>query len=362
MADTGNDIANKQATSNDIHEEVHVYEDEINPIDYFLVLWKHKWLIFLCSVLPALIIGSYLYFLPRSYELTYTYDVRDYARDGVEDETRDYIRDDVSKWNLDAKNFNVLLSRFYSEENLNRIIGELQKNKLEEYARQVRNFRTDASKKLIEFEVSPPFINLSKLKVTNPDNVEKLRDMKAFLLNMTIIGKSKEDLSKIALAIKSNFEKVTPLYMIQEQLLANIREYNSRRADIENTRFSSGLALKNNAAILAGLKKIAATIPDKERGDAVFQFDVGRQSQYLPLSYRIQSVELKITALQAEKNAVAAKYQYYKDLSSLNARMIAELGDKLSSGQDYTINLFKSFLAGLIGETEKQELKDYLAS
>ena len=46
----------------------------------------------------------------------------------------------------------------------------------------------------------------------------------------------------------------------------------------------------------------------------------------------------------------------------MSAKIIAELNGKLSSDQNYTIELFRSFLADLIGEIEKQELKDYLAS
>jgi hypothetical protein len=66
--------------------------------------------------------------------------------------------------------------------------------------------------------------------------------------------------------------------------------------------------------------------------------------------------------LQGKINGDAAIHKYYKDLLGLSARMIAELDDKLSSEQSYSIELFKSFLADLISELEKQELKDYLAS
>ena len=51
MTSSENDGSNKQAAGNDI------YEDEINLMDYLLVLWKRKWFIFLASVLPALVVG-----------------------------------------------------------------------------------------------------------------------------------------------------------------------------------------------------------------------------------------------------------------------------------------------------------------
>ena len=177
MANTGSDSTNKPVVSDAVQEEVHVYEDEINLMDYFLVLWKHKWLILVCSVLPALIVGVGIYRSPRSYKVTYPYDARS------------DVRGNVGDWNLNEKNFNVLQSRFYSENNLNRIIENLQQNKLDEYADQVRNFKADASKKFVEFEVSPSFVDLSKLDVTDPEQLAKLRDIEAFLLNMTITGK-----------------------------------------------------------------------------------------------------------------------------------------------------------------------------
>ncbi len=54
MASLENDGENKQATGNDVQKEANIYEDEINLIDYFLVLWKRKWFVFIASVLPPL--------------------------------------------------------------------------------------------------------------------------------------------------------------------------------------------------------------------------------------------------------------------------------------------------------------------
>ena len=186
--------------------------------------------------------------------------------------------------------------------------------------------------------------------------------MKAFLLNMTITGKPLENIGKIALIIRDNFEEVMPLYMIQEQLSTDIRGYNSKLANFESSRFGLELDLKNNTEILAGLKKIDITTSDEKGREVVLRFDVGGQSQYLPLSYQIQAVEFKVVELQVKINVNTANYNYYKDLSGLSARMITELNAKLSSGQNYTIELFRLFLTDLIGEIEKQELRDYLAS
>lgn len=75
MADLENGGSNKQTTGNNAQEEANIYEDEINLMDYFLVLWKRKGFIFLASVLPALVVGLTMFHGPRSHEISYTYDV-----------------------------------------------------------------------------------------------------------------------------------------------------------------------------------------------------------------------------------------------------------------------------------------------
>ena len=383
MASTGNGGTNEQPAENEIQKDVHIYEDEINFMGYFLVLWKHKWFILVCSILPALIVGVCIHLSPRSYMVTYTYDVmgdvmgddvmgddvigdasdyergyeRGYARSGLWDNARN----DISNWNLNEKNFNVLQSKFYSEGNIKRIVGKLKNNGLDEYAQHIENFKADASQ-FVKFAVSPPFVDISKSNVTNPDQLEKIRDMEALLLNMTIIASPKEGLEKIALAVRNNFEEVMSLYMVQDHLSAGIRNYNNKLADIENTRFSVELAIKNNTDMLGRLKRDDVAKIDKEKNNVAVQFNVGGQSQYLPLSYQIQALESEIVKLQGKINTGTANYKYYEDLLGVNTKIVAELNDKLSSIDEYTIEQFKSFLTDLVVKIEKQELKDYLAS
>jgi hypothetical protein len=342
MASLENDDSKKQMTGNNAREEANIYEDEISLISSFFILWKRKWLILLVTIFPTLLVGIALLVYPRTYKVTYVYD--------------------VSNWNINEKTYRVLCSRFYSEANLNRIIDKLQKNKLDKYAEQLRKASYYGVKKIVKLEVSPPFIDIYGLKLTNPDQLKKLRDMKAFLLDMTMTGKPLEDLGKMALIMRDNFEEVAPLYMIQEQLSTDIRGYNSKLAEIESSKFGLELALKNNSEILAALKKIDVTTLDKKEGEIVLQFDVGGRSQYLPLSYQIQAIESKIVELKGKLKADAANHKYYKDLLTLDAKVLTELNAKLAAGNGYTINLFKLFLIDLVGEYEKPELKDYLAS
>jgi len=345
----------------EVQREANTYEDEINLMDYLRVLWKWKYLIFLLTVLPALIVGITLLLLPRNYKVTYVYDVR---ATSVNDARAASVYDvratsDLGGWNLNEKNYDMLLSRFYSEENLDKLIDKLQKNGLEKYVKQISN-NSEQLEKLVKFEAVPPFLNLSKLNVTDPEQLNKIRSMKALLLNVTITGKSRKDIHKMSSVIQDNIEDIFPLYTVREQLSAYVKEYNNNLADIERNRFGLGQALNDINGILTGLKKVSIGITVEKQDNIVLQFNVGEQSQYLPLNYQIQAAEAKRIRLEGNIKANEEDYKYYKDLLDLNSKFFAELNNKLSS--DYTVDQFKSFLTGLVDVYEKPQLKDYLNS
>ncbi len=127
MTSSENGGSDKRDIGSNVHEEARIYEDEINLIDYFRVLWKRKWLILLGSIIPTLIVGLIIFFLPRDYTITYTYDVKDQYRDQHGDRYRDQFRDQlrdqfkdqfkdqttvgVSNWSLNEKNYRMLLDK-----------------------------------------------------------------------------------------------------------------------------------------------------------------------------------------------------------------------------------------------------------
>jgi hypothetical protein len=348
MTNSENDVSKSRIPDKSI-EGLGNYEDEISLIDYFIVLWKRKYFIFLASVLPALIVGIILFYLPKNYKATYVYDVRD-----------DIERtNDVGGCGLDKTNYEILLNVFYGEENLNKLDDKFHKNGLEKYVKQISN-SSEQSEKFVEFEAVPPFLNLSKVNITDPEQLNKIRSMKALLLKVTITGKSREDIHKMSSVIRDNIEDIFPLYMVQKQLSAYVKEYNNNLADIERNRFGLRLALNDVNEVLAGLKKINAGVPGEKLDNIVLQFNVGEQSQYLPLSYQIQAAESKRIALEGNIKANEENYKYYKDLLDLNHKIFAELNSKLSS--DYTIGQYKTFLTGLAAGYEKPQLKDYLSS
>jgi hypothetical protein len=155
MTGSENGGSNKQRIDNNIQKKADIYEDEINLIGYFLVLWKRKWSIFLSSVLLALLIGLILFLLPRDYKIAYTYNM-----------------------GLDETTFKVLEDQFYSTENLEKLTEKLQVSGFNEYAKKVAGAGTyEALKGLVSFEVLPSYFEaIEPSKVKNLDELKKLKN------------------------------------------------------------------------------------------------------------------------------------------------------------------------------------------
>ena len=344
-------------------------EDEINLMDYFMVIWKRKWFILVGSIVPVLITGLIIYFLPRDYTITYMYDVKDQTT-MVKDQTKDNLtmdvgnwnlNEDVSNWNLNEKNYDVLVSRFYSKENLDRIISKLQQNDLNKYAESINNARGEKElDKLLVFEVLPPFIDIAKTKETDSAKLEELRLLEAQLLNITIITSFKKDICKISSVIRKNFETMIPIYHVADQLNVAIIKIRTEMADIQENKFLLQLALGKNKNILTKLKDIKTETLNKPESDIRLQFDVGGRSEYLPIEYQVQTAESRIIQIEETIKDNEKKHEYYKSLLSLNQKLLIEVKSKALSHD--TIQQFHSFLLKSAEKIEKEELKNYLNS
>ena len=344
-------------------------EDEINLIDYFMVIWKRKWFILVGSIVPVLITGLIIYFLPRDYTITYMYDVKDQTT-MVKDQTKDNLtmdvgnwnlNEDVSNWNLNEKNYDVLVSRFYSKENLDRIVSKLQQNDLNKYAELINNAGGEKElDKLLVFEVLPPFIDIAKTKETDSAKLEELRLLEAQLLNITIITSSEKDIYKISSVIRKNFETMIPIYHVADQLNVSIIKIRTKMAIIQENKFLLQLALGKNKNILTKLKDIKTEILNKPESDIRLQFDVGGRSEYLPIEYQVQTAESRIIQIEETIKDNEKRSEYYKSLLSLNQKLLIEVKSKALSHD--TMQQFHSFLLKSAKKIEKEELKNYLNS
>ena len=309
-------------------------EDEIDLIDYFRVLWKRKYFIVLGSVLPALIVFLIFNFSPKDYKITYIYDTwLDKEPSKLLSSEFESIKDlsqptAQSVDDLVEKNRRILLDRFYSKENLDKLAARLRENGFDKYAQGISKTRI-------------------QLEITNS------------LLTLTIIGSPGQDMQKISSIVRDDFEKVIPIYAVREDLSSTIAGLKTEMADIKENSFSLEIELERKRAILKKMKNLPPPDPNKIPGGIILQIDnISQNSEYLPLAYQIQAIDANIINIEETIKATQGKYNYYNNLISLNEKLLDEIKNETSSY--YTIQEFHSFLTNIIGDYTEKELADYL--
>ena len=334
MASSKNEIPKNQSVPKSIMGKVDTFEDEIDLIDYFKVLWKWKYFIFLFAALPTLIFFSIFNYSPKDYTITYLYDSwLDKEPSKLLSSEFESIKDLYqlsvqSAEKLLEKNRRILLDRFYSEENLDKLAARLRENSFDKYAQGI-------SKTQIQLEIT----NL--------------------LLTLTIIGSPEQDMQRISSIVRDDFEKVIPIYAVREELSNVIAGFKAQMADIKDNSFSLELELERKRAILKKMKNLQPSDPNKIPGGIILQIDnISQNSEYLPLAYQIQAIDANIITIEENINANQKKYNYYKNLISLNDKLFEEIKTKTSSY--YTIQEFHSFLTNMMGDYTEKELADYL--
>lgn len=335
MTDTGNSTPNKPEADRDFHQKREYYEDEINLIDYFLVLGRHKRLIILGSILPALLVGLALFFWPRDYKISYTYNV-----------------------GMGEKGFKILEDTFYSQENLQKLIESLNNRNLTFYADKVTNSRNlENLKELISFEVSPSYFEvLNPQEAKTLEELQKIRQAKGTLLLMNV--KSSRNIRQIGNVCRKNFEQIVPVYSIREEIKSKISGLKSKMANIENSRFALNQRLDRKQTTLKKMKNTMSGESFEFPNELVLQFNnAARNSQYLPLSYQIQALKTPIVNLEEKIRANEEDYEYYSKLLKLNNKIFDYLNN------DTTLNTFHTFLNKTLAQYDNHtEQKDYLSA
>ncbi|HPS54315.1 MAG TPA: hypothetical protein PLP05_01830 [Sedimentisphaerales bacterium] len=340
MAISKKDGLDKPAVGSGVQEESHIYEDEINLIDYFVVLWKRKWFIFFASVLPCLFVGMTSFLWPRSYQISYVYNMR-----------------------LDEKGFKILEDEFYSTENLEKISSELQAKTFKDYAKMITDAKTTEDlRNFISFQVLPSYFEaIDPSKAESMEELEKLLQAKGNLLILRVKALSNEHIREIALVCRNNFEQIIPLYSVREELNSNIISLKQEIAAIEGARYMLNMELERKKSTLEYLKKTGSESFTKLPSDITLQFnDVGAYGAYLPLAYQVQAAETLIINLQEQVQANKEKYDYYNDLLKLNESLLIHIDKSMSSY--YTLGQFGIFLSNSMAEykEDKQQMQDYL--
>ncbi len=337
MATSQNGIPDNRPPSKNPESMAGISEDEIDLSDYFRILWRRKYFIVFGAVCPALLVWLILCFFPRSYRVTYTYESGPHTRayrsvlGRFQDRDRpDEQTDGVENAMPPESDSRVLIGRFYSEENFDKLATRLRENGFEEYAR-------DLSQTKIQLDVS----DASRA--------------------VTIIGRPAEDVQRMSTIVRDNLEKVIPMYFVKEHLSDVVATLKTEMADIEENKFSLELELERKKTISAKLKALASAETGMAPTGLVVHFESVREnSEYLPLPYQVQATDANIINIEQTVRADQEKYNYYGGLLSLNERLLEEVSNKMSSY--YTIEEFHSFLTQTMGDYESSELRDYLSA
>ena len=82
-----------ESSKGDLSSPVRYDTDELSIYEYAAVLWRYKYLVIICTLIPVVISVVYNILQPASYEKTYIYK--------------------VSEWDLTEGNFGVITGMFF---------------------------------------------------------------------------------------------------------------------------------------------------------------------------------------------------------------------------------------------------------
>lgn len=308
--------------------------DEVYLGHYIRILWNRKYYIISVSILAALIVGMALFFWPKQYQITYLYDVSD--------------------WDLSEKDYTVFVTRFYSEQNIGKIVSRLQEKGFEPYAQKLiaASKRPDGFSSFLKIIPIPPHFD------TNGNHNAQADLPEAAFLKIILTGASVNDLSGISDTVRRTLEKKVLLNRIQDYLSAEMRVLNQKLAKVEQIKYRTMLNLKTMRTALEKLRAVSPIERQETGNNVVLQFEINDRNKYLPLGYQIQALQSEIIDLEKTIEANDAYHQYYDDLLKLVRTLRARLNEDAVVND--TFDRYLSFLRDLVDGREAGEVKNFL--
>jgi hypothetical protein len=304
---------------------------------YLSLLWRHRLVIAALSLGPAVAVALLLFLWPSR-----------------------YVAASVYERQLSESQYSVLLQRFFSQENLDKIIFHLRGQGLEEYARRLVKARGRQSfGKLIRFDVSPMYPR--RLQTTDPNTSTQISNFQAGLLYVRVFGSSVPQALTAGAIVTNNLENVLPLYEVRNGLKESIHKYKRLAAEIEDERFTLTVDLQKEQAKLLKLKSVEGVAAQPGQDNIVLQFnDIKSSSEFLPLSYQVLAVHSRIIDLEESVAGNAEKYAYYLKVLDVTGRLLSRIEGSLLT--DYTVGQFLQSLQEQLKTSQDAAVTDYLQS
>lgn len=302
---------------------------------YVRVLWRRKVLIVFGSLLPAVVVGVVLFLWPYKYETTFVYE-----------------------YPVTEATYEVLLNRFYSAENLRRIIGRLRESGVEDYAEKLNRARTERTlKRLIQFETMPGLPK--RVPTTDPEVSERITVFEPQLLSIEITGYSRQSVVTVADIVTDSFENVLPVYDVRNALTESIRELKSLAAEIEENRFRLALEIQKEKARLKQLSSAQARTSEVPQEDVVIELnEMQGREEFLPLTYQIRAAQSKIIDLQEAADSEQRQYAYYLAVLDFDQAALEKIDESILAY--YTIDQFVDFLGERLAEIDDEALANHV--
>ncbi len=310
------------------------------------VLWRRRLLIAAGALAPALLAALLLFLWPRKYTATFVYE-----------------------YPVKETEYNVLVRRFYSVENLAKIADQLREKGLAQCAQDLLDCQSeDSLEELIRLTASPAYPK--RLQTTDPATSEKISAFQAQLLSIRITGRSRKEVETAAAVVTANFEHVLPMYAVRNDLKELIRRFKMTAADIENNRFTLDMDLQSEQARFEKLKVLegpgAGSSDQPGRAEAgrdslVLQFtEVKGSREFLPLAYQIRAVQSKIIDLQETIRSNEDKYTYCVGVLDLATRLLSQVEQSILT--PYTAQQFLGFVGEQLLACKDKAQADFLKS
>jgi hypothetical protein len=323
-------------------------------VQFLRLLWRRKLLIVGGSLAATVAAALVLYLWPQKYTVTFVYEHP-----------------------VTESEYNVLVRRFYSKENLTKIAGQLREKGLARCAKDLLECPTERSlEKLIRFAASPVYPR--RLQTTDPATSEKISSFQAQLLSITITSRSRQDVEVIASVVTGNFEYVLPLYAIRIDLKDLIRRLQTSAAEIEDNRFTLAMDLEEQQARYEKLKALESpgsdggasqasasgdqtTLTPADQDKLVLQFsDVESTREFLPLAYQMRALQSRIIDLQETIKSNKDRYDYCVMVLEATGKLLSQVEQRILT--PYTVEQFLGFVGEQLLASKDSSLADYLKS
>jgi len=309
--------------------------------------WKKRIIILCCSVIPALSLGFWTFFAPRSYQIAMEYHL-----------------------NLNSVDYLKMRHRFFNHGNIQKITNALEKAGATKIQNSLRKAQSQEEvESFITMDITPSYVDFENKKSLRlslerswAENVEKLENLSAKILTLRIKGSPREEVMELADAVQDNLRYSLPLNHVFDLLNGSFVELNSGLGNLEESREQDQFELEEVNKIIQGLKAQSLSSKPLSTSPSI-SYELGgekRDRDFLP-------VPLQIELYQADAERIQAKIltQDHRHLAKqMKVEAVNFLLTEIEKRKliDYDLTSYLSAVDNLIEQTTDEGLRAFLTA